>query len=159
MKIHVLAVVGSAIGFVTPALAAETTPNCIGPQVACQQIISLIKTYADALNTKDAGAAAALFASDAVVMSTGPIVSGRAAIESWQGGVIKAGEANVALTVVQIYVAGDLAGAVGEWSATFPGQNDTTMPVHGHWGGTEVFNGGTWQIRMWTPNIVRTTSQ
>jgi hypothetical protein len=53
MKLCLFAIAGLAIGFVVPAIAQEKTGTCTGPQEACLQIVSLIKSYDEAFNRKD----------------------------------------------------------------------------------------------------------
>jgi Domain of unknown function (DUF4440) len=87
MKYHlVAAVAGMAIGFGVPALAQEKFGTCTGgSQDACKQIATLIKTYDEAINRKDAAALAAIFAPDAVFVWEGPTSPLRNSVFSWMG--------------------------------------------------------------------------
>jgi uncharacterized protein (TIGR02246 family) len=157
MKYHlVAAVAGMAIGFGVPALAQEKFGTCTGgSQDACKQIATLIKTYDEAINRKDAAALAAIFAPDAVFVWEGPTVSGREAIENFLGGFIKAGVSGAVVNVDQAHVTGDTAWCIGDWSDMGPGgPNNTLRPYRGMFGDTFVNNGGKWQFRMVVINTI-----
>jgi hypothetical protein len=83
MRIRLLlALIGSAIGFVAPDLAQE--PNTVDPE-ARHQIEELIDKHADAVNKKDTAAIAALYTQYAAQIhaweSEGGLASGPQAIE------------------------------------------------------------------------------
>jgi uncharacterized protein (TIGR02246 family) len=149
----IVAVVGLAIGLAMPA-AAQQPSTCDGPQDACQQIVNSGKQFEAAYNKKDAPGVGAIFTADAVVLGEGPTLSGREAIQKSYGEGFKAGWTNNSSPVGQVHVAGNMAWAVGSWSATGPGPNNTTQQYHGNWGAVYVNDGGAWKCRMLTWNSI-----
>jgi uncharacterized protein (TIGR02246 family) len=154
MKLRLLATAGLAIGLVAPAVAQEKTTACDGPRDACQQLVALARTYDAAFNKHDVAGVSGLYTEDAVWMPEGPALSGRQAIEKFLAGLFKMGLSNEVLNVHEVHVAGDMAWAVGDWSNSGPGPNQTTQQYHGNWGVVYARNGDTWKIRMATTNLM-----
>src|ERR1700692_4858519 len=112
---HAMAVVGLAAAIAMPAFA-QKTGACSGPQEACPQI-EVLGAQFDAAFGKDAATAAALFASQAMIMVPGPALSGRKAIEDGYRAVFAKGWSGHVFTFDQVHITGDTAWAVGSWRA------------------------------------------
>jgi uncharacterized protein (TIGR02246 family) len=87
-------------------MSAQEAAVLIGPNDGCQQIERL-GTRFDAAFGKDAAAAAALFASQAVIMVRGPAVSGRQAIEASYRTAFEKGWSVHVFRFDQVHVTGD----------------------------------------------------
>jgi hypothetical protein len=124
------------MGFVAPAVAQQNVGNCIGPQDACQQIAAMGKAYSTAENNRDMAAALGGFT------------------EEFLGGLFKMGLSNNVLNIDRVHVTGDTAWAVGHWSNTGPGPNQSIQQYHGNWGAVYVRNGDTWKVCMLTTNLI-----
>jgi uncharacterized protein (TIGR02246 family) len=154
MRLRLLATAGLAVGLVAPAVAQEKATACDGPRDACQQIVALARAYDAAFNSHDVAGVAGLYTEDAVWMPEGPALSGRGAIEKFLAGLFKAGLSNEVINVREAHVAGDMAWAVGDWSNSGPGPNQTTQQYHGNWGVVYARAGDGWKIRMATTNLI-----
>jgi uncharacterized protein (TIGR02246 family) len=80
------------------------------------EIQSLNRMFEDAIRKQDAGAVAALYTPDAIVMPPdAPFVKGREAIrQAWAGAMSDLGLKAVTLDTVDLEIAGDCAVEVGE---------------------------------------------
>jgi uncharacterized protein (TIGR02246 family) len=86
-----------------------------------------LKTFVAAFNRGDAAAVAALYAVDAKLLPpNGPIVEGRANIQTFWAGGISAGLKIVSLTATDVNVAGNLAIETGKYVSTVPAGGGTT---------------------------------
>jgi ketosteroid isomerase-like protein len=99
-------------------------------------------------------AALGSFTEDAVWMAEGPALFGRQAIEGFLGGLFRMNLSNNVLNFDQVHVTGETAWAVGNWSNTGPGPNQSIQQYHGNWGAVYVRNGDTWKVRMLTTNLI-----
>ena len=157
MNVRLLASAAVAIGLASPALAQEKTDTCTGPRDACQELASVPQRYDAAFNKGDPSALAAVFTKDGVFVSPlGPIVHGTEGLKAYYTSAFKAGFSGHRVTVDTARVTGDIAWAVGQWSAVGPGPNNASRPWHGDWGGVFVREGGTWKIQMLSPNTIET---
>ena len=152
MKSYMSPLVGLAFIVALPAAAQQM--KCDGPQDTCQQFVALAKAYDAAFNKHDVAGVSGLYTEDAVWMPEGPALSGRGAIEKFLAGLFKMGLSNEILNVHEVHVAGDMAWAVGDWSNSGPGPNQTTQQYHGNWGVVYARNGDTWKTRMLTTNLI-----
>ena len=79
------------------------------------------KAFTAAFNKGDAAAVAAMYATDAKLLQpNGPVVEGRANIQTFWAGGISAGLKMVSLTPVDVTVAGNLAIETGKYATTVP---------------------------------------
>jgi uncharacterized protein (TIGR02246 family) len=154
MTSRYLAIAGTAIMWVAPALAEVKIGPCTGPQDACQELSKVPQSFAATFNNKDTAAIAALFTQDAIRVTEGPILFGRNEIERNFDDAFKAGFSNLNINVVARQVIGDVAWGVGDWDAMGPGPNNKTQLVHGHWANVYVRDGGGWKIRTDTYNVI-----
>jgi uncharacterized protein (TIGR02246 family) len=146
-----------AIGLAIPT-AAQQRATCDGPQDACQQIISSVEQFVAAFNNKDVAGAVAGFTEDAILVGEGPMLSGKEALRKNYSDFFKAGLTDNVSPIDQIHVAGTMAWAVGSYSVTGPGPNNSTQKYHGNWGAVYVNDGGSWKVRMRTFNRIETPS-
>jgi uncharacterized protein (TIGR02246 family) len=151
MKLHLLAAASLAIGLVVPALAQEKDGPCKGPEDACRQLAEAIRDYQAAFNKKDAAAAAAFYALDAVWVTEGPILSGRDAIEQIYNEGVRT-DSNLVMTVKEYRIMGDASAvAYGYWTEMSSGR-----PLHGNWVTLYTHTEGTWKMTVDTFNIIET---
>lgn len=82
------------------------------------EITAINTAYDTAFNHKDAAAIAKLYVADAHVMPApaGEVVSGRAEIEAFMAGLIKAGVIDHKLTMIEVVEEGDIAYQRGKWA-------------------------------------------
>jgi ketosteroid isomerase-like protein len=154
MKIRlVVAVVGLAIGFAVPTFAQQK--DTVDPQII-EQFAALGKKYAEAVNSNDAAAVAALYTEDAVrVTDTGKIY-GREAIEKYWADLFK--QIHFSNHIAKqdtphiIGTAGNEMWGTGEWSNTIQGKNWGPKDLKGYWGNIFVHQGDDWKILMDTSN-------
>jgi len=157
MKIRLLlAVVGLAIGFALSTLAQQT--NTPDPQLR-QQAVALVKKFADAWDSNDPAALAALFTDDAVfVTDRGPVL-GPKAIEKLQADMVQhVHQSNHIDTVDRnsphiIGTGGNEMWLTGQYSQTNQFKDGSTAEQKGFWSAIFVREGDTWKARMITWNM------
>ncbi len=151
---HLVALVGLAIGLALPTFAQQT--NTPDPQLR-QRLIDLIKKHGDAINKNDAAAVAALFTEDAVIVEQEGPTFGRKAIEKlWADRFQKVHFSDLADTLDEdsphiIGTDGKELWATGGWSATIKGENFGPIQIKGFW--SVIREGDDWKIRMLTSNV------
>jgi uncharacterized protein (TIGR02246 family) len=123
--------------------------KCTGPQDACQQLVDFNEAQIVAFNKKDAAAVAALYTEDAVFVTEGPILYGRAAIEKFYADGIKGGDSNLVINFVESRIMGDEAWAIGDWNVV-----TSHGPIHGNWVTLFVRDRGAWKMRVDTFNVI-----
>jgi ketosteroid isomerase-like protein len=145
MKIRlVVALVGLAISFALPVLAFDFS----GDVKSLDEFHALGMKEDEAFNRSDAGALAALFTEDAVLVAPDGIFSGRQAIEKRYANVFQKwhninhiGQAN------QLNAIGNEPWSVGEWWNTLQSQTGPVF-VGGYWSAIYVREGDGWKMRM-----------
>jgi uncharacterized protein (TIGR02246 family) len=155
MKIRlVIALVGLAISFALPTFAQQT--NKPDPKLR-ERLVALIQKHNDAINNNDAGAVAALYTEDAVLVEQGGPAFGREAIEKlWADRFQKVHFSDLVSTVDDdcphiIGTDGKEVWATGTWSATIKGEKFGPTPIKGYW--SVIREGDDWKIRMLTTNV------
>ncbi len=155
MKMRFLASAIVVIGLTSPVAAQQKTGTCTGPQEVCRELASVPQKYDAAYNKGDASAVAAVFTKDAVLAAPrGPNLRGTEELQAFYANAFRAGFSSDLLKVQTERVIGDMAWAVGQWSAMRPGANHTTRPRQGNWGAVFVRDGDTWKIQMLAPNVM-----
>ncbi len=92
-----------------------------------QHIDEALGEFAAAVNAVDAAAVAALYTADgALLPPTGERIDGRAAIQSFWQGAIDAGMKIELIRAVEVEASGDLAGEVGRFVLSVPGESGRT---------------------------------
>lgn len=120
-----------------------TLGACTGQQDAMQTEVSASKVelgqmnrdFASALNAKDAKAAAALYAEDAVLIPPGePLVRGRAAIEEyWRGAIESGGIRDVSVQTMDALSSGSLGYETGSFVLTTNGPDGEAVMDRGRY--------------------------
>ena len=150
---HLVALVGLAIGLALPTFAQQT--NTPDPQLR-EKLIAAIKKHTDALDKNDAAAVAANFTEDGILVTPDGPIFGRESIEKYYVGVFKQVQLSNNLAPVDedsphiIGTAGNEMWATGKWSATVKGQNFGPVEAKGYW--SVIREGDDWKIRMLTFN-------
>jgi ketosteroid isomerase-like protein len=147
MKIRLLlALTGLAIGFAVPVLAF----NFSGDVKALGEFNTLGMKEDAAFNKSDAGALAALFTEDAVLVAPDGIFYGRQAIEKRYADVFqKWHNINHYGQADQLNAIGHEPWAVGEWWNILQSQTGPRF-VNGYWSAIYVREGDDWKMRMLT---------
>jgi len=106
-----------------------------------------LKTFVAAFNKGDAATVAALYALDAKLLPpNGPIVEGRANIQTFWAAGITAGLKLWSLTPTDVTVAGNLAIETGKYVTTVPAAGDTTVSDEGKYVVVWRREGRGWKI-------------
>jgi ketosteroid isomerase-like protein len=115
---------------------------------------TLVKQWQDAANQGNAGAVAALYATDAVFCATEGILHGRSDIQNDLDGQFKAGFSDIALTNEEDHQqpGANWAYSVGAWSSN-------AGAVKGYWSVLWVQQGTSWQIQQHTLVAIPTSPQ
>jgi uncharacterized protein (TIGR02246 family) len=147
MKIRLLlTLVGLAIGSTVPVLAF----NFSGDVKALDEFNALGMKEDEAFNKNDAGALAALFTEDAVLVAPDGIFYGRKAIEKRYAEVFqKWHNINQFGQADQLNAIGNEPWSVGEWWNILQSQTGPRF-VSGYWSAIYVREGDGWRMRMLT---------
>lgn len=106
---------------------------------------ALVK-FAAAFNAGDAATVASLYTEDAALFPPGADrIDGRAAIQTFWQGAIESGMKITDLRAVEVEATGDMAGEVGVFTATVPGETGPTT-VDGQYIVVWKRTGHTWQL-------------
>jgi ketosteroid isomerase-like protein len=152
MKIRLaISLVGLAISFALPTYAQQK--DLADPQTT-QKILALCKANEEGHNNHDGAAIAALYARDAVFLTTeGPII-GRQAIQKWFADLYQRWHSKNFIVKVDgnaphlIGTAGNELWATGEWSDIGQGKTGEPIPIKGYWLCIYVREGDDWKIRV-----------
>jgi ketosteroid isomerase-like protein len=139
MKMHLVALVGLAIGFALPTFAQEQ--STVDPEVR-QQIEAVLTKFGEAQNKHDATAVADLFTLDAIRVldwTGGGTINGREAIGKDFAVHFASSPPDVSGKLIQVYAVGDEMSTISEWSAG---------PWKGYSLKVYVRDADTWKIRM-----------
>ena len=121
-------------------------PAAAAADEARAAIDEALVTFVDAFNAGDGAAVAGLYTEDAALYPPGEVpVHGRAAIAAYWQGAIDAGMKIDDLHAVEVESAGDLAGEVGVFTLSVPGEGGATT-VTGKYIVIWKRNGDTWQL-------------
>ncbi len=157
IRLSLIAVVGSAIGFGLPVFADQK--DTAGPQIAEQrdllgdvnalaEFTALRTKYVETLNTLDAAAMAGFYTEDGVVVTPDGWFSGRENIEKWYAYMFQRWHpTNSIRQNDQVTGVGNQAWAIGRWWSTLQGQNGPVL-ARGFWSAIYVREGDAWKIRM-----------
>ena len=147
MRIRLLlALTGLVIGFAVPVLAF----NFSGDVKALDEFNALGMKEDEAFNKSDAGALAALFTEDAVLVAPDGIFYGRQAIEKRYADVFqKWHNINRFGQADQLNAIGHEPWSVGEWWNILQSQTGPRF-VRGYWSAIYVREGDNWKMRLLT---------
>jgi uncharacterized protein (TIGR02246 family) len=106
-----------------------------------------VKSMEAGIVAGDAERAAAMYASDAMLMPPNePAVKGADAIRKWWGGMLGVGKAKLAINIEKLTVSGDLAVDVGTWDLSLvPTGATTAVNDHGKYIVVWRKRDGKWQ--------------
>ena len=153
-----LALAGLAIFSALPTVAQQT--NTPDPKLR-EQILACGKQFDDAFVTGDAGAAAAHFTEDAVLVNDDGPVYGREAIEKLYETVFKIVRFTKHLSTLDQYsphvigTSGNEMWGTGEWTVTIQGQNFGRLDEKGYWTTIYAREGDVWKMRVNTWNRLK----
>ena len=83
-------------------------------------VATVVTTYIEKYNNKDAAGVAALYAEDGVLVPPGPMVSGKANIEkAWQA-AFDAGRTGIRYDIKQVQAEGNIVLVVGQFTVKVP---------------------------------------
>ena len=141
-----VALIGLAIGFVSPTLAQQK--NTVDPQTAVQ-ICALASKYDAAFNRGDAAAVATLYTEDVFFKTPNGTFNGRQAIEELfaKHYFEESHSRNTVTTVTKVIADGNELRATGRWSDTFVDASSGTLNADGTFSWVLVHEGDTWRIR------------
>jgi ketosteroid isomerase-like protein len=148
-----------AISFVLPTFAQQN--GTVDPRISQQRDLlgipdalavfgELSDRLDDAYNNKDAGAAAALFTEDAVLVTLDGIVFGRQAIAKRYAETFQRWSFTDFLSRrdrLQLNAIDNAVWSVGEWFGNLQGQSGPVF-AWGYWSTIYVREGDAWKIRM-----------
>jgi uncharacterized protein (TIGR02246 family) len=157
MKRLLLTVAGMVAGLVLPAMAQQT--NTVDPQTT-HKLHTTSKAYDEAVSNNDLAAIAALFTEDAVFVSDGGPIHGRAAIEQWYTGVFQVWHPQNHIGTPDgntPRVTNDSeAWETGAWSETGRDKAGRRIQIRGYWSTIYVREGDNWKIAMLIYNVTPT---
>ena len=158
--IRLVAAMLVAASLISPALA-QKRDKAVGDQEAMAAVNGIGEKWVAAYAKKDAAAIANMFVADGVVVTTGPVVSGRAAIQKYYQAGLDAGASDFKVKVLDAHRAGGTAWAYGEYSLNSPAMAKTTgsAEVKGKWGAVYSVSRGVYKIRQLTGNVTGATPQ
>lgn len=129
-------------------IAAYSVPALAGDAEFKQQVEQIHSTYADNFNKQNAAGIAALYANG------GMIVTGTGAhtdLAEFYGGLFKMGFDHADVRVDQVWTLGaDTLLARGEFRISGKNQSGAPLEFKGIWTATDVREGETWKIKMFS---------
>ena len=99
------------------AISLITMPSFAHDQAEAEKAVAtVVATYIEKYNNKDAAGVAALYAEDGVLVPPGPMVSGKANIEkAWQA-AFDAGRTGIRYDIKQVQAEGNIVLVVGQFT-------------------------------------------
>jgi uncharacterized protein (TIGR02246 family) len=127
LRMILVAVLGA--GAALPALAADVTE-----QELMQAATDLGRQYDANYNAKNAAGMAGLYVPDGVMISPGPVLHGRAELESYYQSRFAGGATGHQTKILEVHVQGDGGFGVGQFAVSLPAPGGGTHEVHGNLG-------------------------
>ena len=124
-----------------------------------QQLDAKIQKYNEAFDKNDAGAVAAFFTEDAVLVTDKGPIYGREAIEKHFADLFQNVHVSNHIDKADQYsphiigTDGNEMWSNGEWSETLQGKDFGPIPLKGYWSEIYVREGDAWKVRMQMWNI------
>jgi len=111
-------ILSATIGLFALAIAI---PSFAHDQAEAEKAVAaLVATYIEKYNNKDAAGVAALYAEDGILVPPGPVVSGKANIETaWQAS-FDAGRTGIRYDIKQVQPEGNIVLVVGQFTVKVP---------------------------------------
>jgi uncharacterized protein (TIGR02246 family) len=132
-----------AIGAGTSAPAAEATQ----PELM-QAAEMLGKGYDDNYNAKNAAGMAALYASDGVLVSPGPVIRGTDNLKTYYQSRFDAGAGGHLTKIAEVHVQGDGGFGIGQFSATVPTPDGGRREIKGNLATVYQHGEDGWHLRL-----------
>jgi uncharacterized protein (TIGR02246 family) len=130
------------------ALAVGAHAAEVSQQDLLQAAQALGKGYDDNYNAKNAAGMAALYASDGVLVSPGPVIRGTADLTTYYQSRFDAGAANHATKISEVHVQGDGGFGVGQFSATVPTPDGGRRELKGNLATIYQHSEDGWHLRL-----------
>ena len=155
MKIRLaVPLVGLAISFALTTFAQQK--DAVANPQTTQKILAIGEAYDEAENKNDAGAVAALYTKDALLVTDKGPIYGRQAIEKWYTDDFQEWHHSNKLTksdLNSVHIMGDNVASSGAWSVTIQGKTGGPIQLEGYWSNILTREGNEWKIRTSTYNI------
>jgi ketosteroid isomerase-like protein len=144
-KILLAAALGASVALwgARPAHAAEVTQ----PELM-QAAEMLGKGYDDNYNAKNAAGMVALYTSDGVLVSPGPVIRGAENLKPYYQSRFDAGAADHLTKIVEVHVQGDGGFGVGQFSATVPAPDGGRREIRGNLATVYQHGPDGWHLRL-----------
>ena len=135
------------VGFLLTALAMPAAAQQLSEQEARKAIQSIVDTWVNAAQKKDAATIASLYTEKSIRVTPDGVLNGRAAIQQNLEEGLKV-FSNISIKLDQVRVLGnDAIETNGTWSGVLQSPNGP-VPVNGYWGATDIRDGGTWKADL-----------
>ena len=132
-----------AIGATMPAHTAE-----VGQQELMQAAETLGKGYDSNYNAKNAAGMAALYASDGVLVTPGPVISGADKLKTYYQSRFDAGAGDHVTKIAEVHVQGDGGFGIGQFSATVPTPDGGRREIKGNLATIYQHGADGWHLRL-----------
>ena len=133
----------AAFGIAISARAAEITQ-----QELKQAAEVLGKSYDENYNAKNAAGMAALYESDGVLVSPGPVIRGADNLKSYYQSRFDAGAGNHLTKIAEVHVQGDGGFGIGQFSATVPTPDGGQREIKGNLANVYRRDADGWHLRL-----------
>lgn len=132
-----------AIMTTIPARATEVTqPDLM------QAAEMLAKGYDDNYNAKNSAGMAALYTSDGVLVSPGPVIRGGDNLKSYYQSRFDAGAGGHMTKIAEVHVQGDGGFGIGQFSATVPTPDGGRREIKGNLATVYQHGADGWHLRL-----------
>jgi ketosteroid isomerase-like protein len=132
-----------AIAAAMPARAAE-----VSQQELMKAAEMLGKGYDDNYNAKNAAGMAALYASDGVLVSPGPVIRGADNLKPYYQSRFDAGAGDHLTKISEVHVQGDGGFGIGQFSATVPTPDGGRREIKGNLATVYQHGADGWHLRL-----------
>jgi ketosteroid isomerase-like protein len=120
----------------------------VSQQELMQAAETLGKDYDENYNTKNAAGMEALYTSDGVLVSPGPVIRGAGNLKSYYQSRFDAGAANHMTKITEVHVQGDGGFGIGQFSATAPTPDGGRREIKGNLAAVYQHGENGWHLRL-----------
>lgn len=113
-----------------------------------QAVEAFVTKYLDTYNKKDASGVAALYTDDGVLVSPGPIATGRQSIEKAWRAAFDAGRTGLKYKIQQTQADGNLVWSVGQFTVMAPDEKGTLQERQGNFANVYQWEGNELKFRV-----------
>ena len=132
-----------ATGAGLPARAAE-----VSQQDLMQAAESLGKGYDDNYNAKNPAGMAALYASDGVLVTPGPLIRGADNLKSYYQSRFEAGAGNHTTKITEVHIQGDGGFGIGQFAVSVPAPDGGRREIKGNLATVYQHGEDGWHLRL-----------